>query len=93
MRDVIEEDHPQADAAEEIEPKVALDRSQESCRFPVDHGSAPFSKDSLKDSLAADEPPNQSMLKSMQLRHLTRWLAAKVSGHRLRGKEALSGEG
>ncbi|MGY4484786.1 hypothetical protein ACVWWR_003977 [Bradyrhizobium sp. LM3.2] len=29
MRDVVEEDHPQSDAAEEIEPQIALDRRKQ----------------------------------------------------------------
>jgi hypothetical protein len=36
--DVIEEDHPQADAAKKVEPQIALDRRQECCLVPYDHG-------------------------------------------------------
>jgi len=38
---VVQEDHPQPDAAEEIEPQVALDRVVQPCRNPLDHGTHP----------------------------------------------------
>ena len=37
MRNVIEEDHPQADAAEEIEPQIALDGPHESYFILMGH--------------------------------------------------------
>src|SRR5258708_36147034 len=42
VRNVIEEDHPQPDAAEEIEPKVALDHMRESEITLVGHHALPF---------------------------------------------------
>ena len=42
MRDVIEEDHPQSDAAEQIEPQIALDGARDGLRFLIDHGLIHF---------------------------------------------------
>jgi len=41
VRNVIEEDHPQPDAAEKIEPEVALDRTRERSLILIGHHAPP----------------------------------------------------
>jgi hypothetical protein len=44
VRDVIEEDHPQTEAAKEIEPKITFDGFREGC-FAFRHITCPFDSD------------------------------------------------